>query len=66
MLARLSVFAAPFTAAAAEAVGSQDDRDAVQDLSTLLDHSMLSPAERPDGQRRSGCSTRSAASPPRN
>jgi predicted ATPase len=51
MLARLSVFAAPFTAAAAEAVGSQDDRDAVQDLSTLLDHSMLSPAERPDGQR---------------
>ena len=51
MLARLSVFAAPFTAAAAEVVGSQDDRDAVQDLSTLLDHSMLSPAERPDGQR---------------
>ena len=51
MLARLSVFAAPFTAAAAEAVGGQEDRDAVQDLSTLLDHSMLSPAERPDGQR---------------
>jgi predicted ATPase len=51
MLARLSVFAAPFTAAAAEAVGSQDDRDAVADLSTLLDHSMLSPVERPDGQR---------------
>jgi predicted ATPase len=51
MLARLSVFAAPFTAAAAGAVGSQGDRDAVQDLSTLLDHSMLSPAERPDGQR---------------
>ena len=51
VLARLSVFAAPFTAAAAEAIGSQDDRDAVQDLSTLLDHSMLSPAQRPDGQR---------------
>ncbi len=51
MLARLSVFAAPFTAAAAEAVGGQDDRDAVEDLSTLLDHSMVSPAERPDGQR---------------
>lgn len=51
MLARLSVFAAPFTAAAAEAVSGQEDRDAVQDLSTLLDHSMISPADRPDGQR---------------
>ena len=51
MLTRLSVFAAPFTAAAAEEVAGQEDRDAVQDLATLLDHSMLSPAERPDGQR---------------
>jgi hypothetical protein len=50
MLARLSVFAAPFTAAA-EAVGSQEDRDAVQDLATLLDNSMVSPADRPDGER---------------
>ena len=33
MLARLSVFAAPFTTAA-EAVGGQEDRDAVQDLAT--------------------------------
>ncbi len=51
MLARLSVFAAPFTAAAADAVAGHDAADAVQDLSTLLDHSMVSPAERPDGQR---------------
>jgi tetratricopeptide (TPR) repeat protein len=51
MLARLSVFAAPFTAGAAEAVCGQDGTDAVENLSTLLDHSMISPAERPDGQR---------------
>jgi tetratricopeptide (TPR) repeat protein len=51
MLARLSVFAAPFTAAAAEAVGGQQDRDAVQDLATLVDNSMVSPADRPDGER---------------
>src|SRR6516162_9375190 len=51
MLARLSVFAAPFTATAAEAVGGQQDRDAVQDLATLLDNSMVSPADRPDGER---------------
>jgi predicted ATPase len=51
MLARLSVFAAPFTASAAQAVADPDAEDAVQDLATLLDHSMISPAERPDGQR---------------
>jgi len=51
MLARLSVFAAPFTAAAAEQVAGPDAGDAVQDLATLLDHSMVSPAERADGQR---------------
>ena len=51
MLARLSVFAAPFTAAAAEAVGGQEDRDAVQDLAMLLDNSMVSPADRPDRER---------------
>jgi len=51
MLARLSVFAAPFTAAAAEAVAGQEDRDAVQDLATLMDNSMVSPADRPDGER---------------
>jgi predicted ATPase len=51
MLARLSVFAAPFATAAAEAVGGQDTPSPVEDLSTLLDHSMISPAERADGQR---------------
>ena len=51
LLARLSVFAAPFTTGAAEAVCGQDGADAVAGLSTLLDHSMLSPASRPDGQR---------------
>jgi len=51
MLARLSTFAAPFTADGAEALGGQDVGDPVGALSTLLDHSMVSPAERPDGQR---------------
>jgi predicted ATPase len=51
LLAQLSVFAAPFTADAAEAVCGHDDADAVEGLSTLLDHSMVSPAERPDGER---------------
>jgi predicted ATPase/tetratricopeptide (TPR) repeat protein len=51
MLARLSVLAAPFTAETAAALCGQDDVDSVEDLSTLLDHSMISPAERPDGQR---------------
>jgi predicted ATPase len=50
-LARLSMFAAPFTADGAEALCGQDAGDPVEVLSTLLDHSMLSPAERPDGQR---------------
>jgi predicted ATPase len=50
-LSQLSVFAAPFTVGGAEAVCGQDGTDAVQDLSTLLDHSMVSPADRPDGQR---------------
>jgi len=80
MLARLSVFAAPFTAAAAEAVAAPDAPakadapaeavvgpvagDAMQDLSTLLDHSMVSPAERPDGERAFRLLNRSAASQP--
>jgi hypothetical protein len=50
LLARLSVFAAPFTAEAAQAVGG-DGPEAVEALSVLLDHSMVSPAERPDGER---------------
>jgi predicted ATPase len=51
MLARLSVFDAPFTAGGAEAVASPDACDPVADLSTLLDHSVVSPAERADEQR---------------
>ena len=51
LLTQLAVFAAPFTADAAEAVCGHDDADAVTGLSTLLDHSMLSPAGRPDGER---------------
>jgi hypothetical protein len=51
LLARLSVFAAPFTAGAAEAAGGRDGAGAIEGLSTLLDHSMVSPAERPDGER---------------
>jgi predicted ATPase len=51
LLARLSVFAAPFTMEAAEAVSGRDGADAAEALSTLLDHSMVSPAERPDGER---------------
>jgi predicted ATPase len=50
MLARLSVFAAPFTTAGAEVLGGQDDGDVAQDLATLLDHSMVTPAERADGE----------------
>jgi predicted ATPase len=51
VLAQLSVFAAPFTVGAAEALSGQAGADTVNDLSTLVDHSMVSPAERPDGQR---------------
>jgi predicted ATPase len=51
MLARLSVFAAPFTVGAVEVVCGAGAADAMQDLSILLDHSMVSPAERPDGER---------------
>ena len=50
-LAGLSVFSAPFTVGAVEALCAQDGTDAVEDLSVLVDHSMVSPAERPDGQR---------------
>jgi predicted ATPase len=61
-LARLSVLAGPFTAGAAEAVGGEGPdaggsgarpaiaSDTLEYLSVLLDHSMLSPATRPDGQ----------------
>jgi predicted ATPase len=50
ILARLSVFAAPFTAEAAETVCGSDGADATESLATLLDHSMITPAERPDGK----------------
>jgi predicted ATPase len=50
LLARLSVFAAPFTAEAAESVCGSDGTDATESLATLLDHSMITPAERPDGK----------------
>jgi predicted ATPase len=54
LLARLSVFAAPFTAEAAEAISgpegpeASDAAEVTENLATLLDHSMLSPAARPD------------------
>jgi predicted ATPase len=51
LLARLSVFAAPFTVDGVIAVCGTDDADAIEDLSVLVDSSMVSPAERPDHQR---------------
>ncbi len=51
LLARLSVFAAPFTVDGVTAVCGTDDADVVDDLSMLLDSSMVSPSERPDRQR---------------
>jgi hypothetical protein len=54
LLTRLSVFAAPFTIEAAEAVSGTDLVDATQSLATLVDHSMISPAVRPDSERAFG------------
>jgi predicted ATPase len=51
LFARLSVFAAPFTADGAQAVSGWDGLDATECLATLLDHSMISPAQRTDGER---------------
>jgi len=51
LLARLTVFAAPFTKDAADAVSGHDAARAVEDLAVLVDHSMVSPAERLDGER---------------
>jgi predicted ATPase len=51
LLARLTVFAAPFTKDAADAVSRHDAARAAEDLAVLLDHSMVSPAERLDGER---------------
>ena len=50
LLARLSVFAAPFTAETAEAVCGWDGLETIDGLATLLDNSMVSPAHRPDGE----------------
>jgi predicted ATPase len=51
MLAQLSLFAAPFTADAVEAVCEHDAVTAAENLAVLVDHNMVSPAERPDGER---------------
>ena len=51
MLARLTVFATAFTAEAVEAVCGQDGAATAESLGLLLDHNMVSPAERPDGER---------------
>src|SRR5258708_40102999 len=51
LMGRLAVFAARFTAEAAQAVSGREGADAMEGLSTLLDHSVVSPAQRPDGQR---------------
>jgi tetratricopeptide (TPR) repeat protein len=51
LLTRLTVFAAPFTTNAVEAVSGQDAVGAAENLALLLDHNMVSPAERPDGER---------------
>ena len=51
LLARLSVFAAPFTVDGVVTVCGTDDADVIEDLSILLDSSMVSPSERPDRQR---------------
>ena len=51
LLAQLTVFAAPFTADAAEAVCGSDPTSTTESLALLLDHNMIRPARRPDGQR---------------
>jgi predicted ATPase len=50
MLARLSVFAAPFTVDAVGAVCGQDAASTTEGLALLVDHNMVSPAQRPDGE----------------
>ena len=54
MLGQLTVFAAPFTGEAAEAISGQDSVGAAESLALLLDHNMVRPAERPDGDRAFG------------
>jgi predicted ATPase len=55
MLAQLTVFAAPFTSEAAEAVCGHDAVGATESLALLLDHSMVQHrAGRPDGERAFG------------
>ena len=51
LLTRLTVFAAPFTKESAEAVSGQDAISGAENLAVLLDHNMVSPAQRPDGER---------------
>jgi predicted ATPase len=50
LLTRLTVFAAPFTPDAVEAVSGQDAVGSAESLAVLVDHNMVSPAERPDGE----------------
>ncbi|GIF77288.1 DUF4062 domain-containing protein [Asanoa siamensis] len=50
LFARLSVFAAPFTVDDVVAVCGGDATDVIDDLSRLLDGSLVNVAERPDGQ----------------
>jgi predicted ATPase len=51
LLTQLSAFAAPFTVDGVVSVCGAHDADVVEDLSTLVDSSMVSPSERPDRQR---------------
>ncbi len=50
LLERASVFRGAFTLDAVEAVCGWDADDVVEDLSTLVDHSLVSVGERPDGE----------------
>ncbi|MEV0460710.1 ATP-binding protein, partial [Catellatospora methionotrophica] len=51
LLTRLSVFADPFTVDGVVAVCSTDGADVIEDLSALMDSSMVSPVDRTDGER---------------
>jgi len=54
MLTHLTVFAAPFTVDAVEAVCGEDASSATETLTVLLDHNMVRPAARPDGEHALG------------
>lgn len=50
IFARLAALSGPFTLEAAEVVAAGGGIDVVEGLSTLVDHSLASPGERPDGE----------------